>query len=731
MQDWKNARWWSSCRGSQPGSCGWVLGAAALAALTAGVSLAPAAENPAPATQPAGAATQPAATQPAEAQVEQVTVTAQKVPQPAQSVPRSLTVLSGQNIADGGIHTVRDAAALTPNVTMSEFTARKESFPYFRGIGSGPTNPSVTTYYDGVPQLNANSSSLELFDIDHMEFIRGPQSMLFGRNTLGGVLNIVSRKPTDTWTVAADGEAGNYNLQDYHVVADGPIEPGRLSMGVAGGFTSRDGYTHNDLTGNDVDRRADSFGRGQLLFTPSENWEFRALLSGEHDDDGDYAFGDLGAIRADPYHVSHSFEGYTRRDVVMPVLQAEYHGPEVDFVSVTGLISWHTEDLTNLDYANVFGFPVIHDNTEDMTQFTQEFRLSSPADAPARLGHDAKFRWLVGTSVFTSTYDQNLSDILSGTSRSVLDDTGVGLFGQGTVTLWDRLDLTAGLRYDFESKYAQLDTSAPLVTSQTLSHDFNRVTPEFSAGYHLTPDLLIYDTVAEGYKAGGFNSSAPAGAQSYNPETDWSEELGIKTQWLHKKLQVNACGFYIDWQDMQLTQFAPPAQQFTTNAGAAHSAGAELEAIARPLPGWDIFAGFGYVDAEFNAGSTAFNPFLGGNSAVAGNVLPFAPHTNWHVGTQESYKIGGKWTVFGRAAVTGTGRYFYDATNGANQGDYVLADFRLGVRRGPFKLEGWIDNALGTNYVPLAIPYPGGAASGYIGENGPPRTYGLSLSVAF
>ena len=137
-----------------------------------------------------------------------VTVTARKGAEPAQSTPVSVTAVNADTIEAEGVHTVKDAAIYAPNVNISEFTVRRLSSPFFRGIGASVNNPGITTFYDGVPQFNANSSSIELVDVNQVEFVRGPQSALFGRNTVGGLINFTSRRPAlDAWRASVESAA--------------------------------------------------------------------------------------------------------------------------------------------------------------------------------------------------------------------------------------------------------------------------------------------------------------------------------------------------------------------------------------------------------------------------------------------------------------------------------------------------------------------------------------------
>ena len=182
-----------------------------------------------------------------------VTVTAQKEPADVQTLPLSVTAISKDTIAGDGIAIISDAGIFAPNTYFSEFSARKLSFPHFRGISSGPGNPAITTYIDGVPQLHTNSSSVDLLDIDQVELVRGAQSALFGRNALGGLVNVVSARPSiQKWTGAVVAPFGNFGAKEIRGAVSGPVADG-LAISLAAGRSERDGYTTNDVSGRPLD----------------------------------------------------------------------------------------------------------------------------------------------------------------------------------------------------------------------------------------------------------------------------------------------------------------------------------------------------------------------------------------------------------------------------------------------------------------------------------------------
>src|SRR5262245_52054383 len=303
-----------------------------------------------------------------------ITVTAQKEPADAQTLPISLTAVPLDALWNAGMMTIGDVSIYSANTFFSDFSARKLSNPRMRGIGASPANPSITTFIDGVPQLNTNSSSIELLDVSQLEFVRGPQSALFGRNTLGGLVNVNSVRPSLTrWSGGAVVPFGNYGAVDVRANASGPIGS-KAAVGFAIGHSRRDGFTTNSVTGNDVDFREATFGKAQLLVTPGANWETRFIYTGERARDGDYSLNDLAAVRTNPFTVARDFEGHTDRDVHAATFVARHASQSLTFTSTTGFVHWKTLDETDLDYSPL---PLLfRTNDEKDSQFTQEFRVA-------------------------------------------------------------------------------------------------------------------------------------------------------------------------------------------------------------------------------------------------------------------------------------------------------------------------------------------------------------------
>ena len=674
-----------------------------------------------------------------------VTVTAQKEPADPQQLPVSLTLVPLESLWNGGINTIGEAAIYAPNTYFSDFTARKLSNPRFRGIGSSPANPAITTNIDGVPQLNTNSSSIEFLDISQLEFVRGPQSALFGRNTLGGLVNISSARPSLTkWTGSAVLPFGNFGAVDVRANASGPVGK-KAAVGFALGHSRRDGFTTNDITGHDLDFRDATFGKAQLLLTPAANWEARAIYSGERARDGDYALNDVGALRTNPFHSGRDVEGHTNRDVNALTFLARHTGQKFTFASTTGLVRWKTDDLTDLDYSPA---PLLtRTNAEKDLQFTQEVRFASAPGAAVKLSDAATLKWQGGLFLFSQNYDQDAVNnfapfvlspgisfpVAHHSPEAALDDTGVGVYGNGTITV-RKMDVTLGARFDRENRQANLKTffvgaaidGIPQVVNTEKA--FSNFSPQAAVSYHLQPDAMVYASVTGGFKAGGFNPASPAGQEAYGEEHTWNLEGGLKSAWAGRRVMANVAVFSIDWQDLQLNLPNPqvPGQFFISNVGEARSSGVEFELNAKASPDAAVFASFGVTRARFGAGTTS------NGQDVSDKKIPNTPEYTAAFGADLSRPLSSATRLYGRAEVVFYGAFKYDEGNFAGQDGYSLTNLRFGVRGARVFGEGWIRNAFDTKYIPVAFQYdPRLAPSGFIGESGRPRTFGMTAGVTF
>ena len=440
--------------------------------------------------------------------------------------------------------------------------------------------------------------------------------------------------------------------------------------------------------------------------------------------------------------MARDFEGFTNRDINNATFNLRGTGENFAIEATTGFITWDTEDATDLDYTPL---PLAtRTNDEHDRQFTQEVRIASPENAPLAITDQMLLKWQAGVEYFNQAYEQLAINTLGAgvfspqvlfplkmySPESAIDSQGIGLFGRGTLTMNEKIDLTAGLRLDHEAGDAVLRTFLdPALFPEnvvTAEQSFTGVSPQFAVGYRATPEHNIYASAARGYKAGGYNPAALPGSEAYGEEHAWHIEAGWKSSLASGKVAASAALFFIDWDDLQLNVPNPfvPGQFYITNVGGARSSGVEFDVTARPMQAIDVFGSFGYTNASFSDGT------MTGAVDLSGHSIPFTPDFTALLGAQWNRAVTSSISGFVRGEAVFTGAFQYDEANTRGQEAYSLVNLRAGARSRYLFGEVFVRNAFQTRYVPIAIPYQF-AQSGFIGENGRPRTFGVSVGVTF
>ena len=660
-------------------------------------------------------------------------VTARKWEEALDELPGSATVVDEKELDQSGYDSLRDVGQRVPNVFFSEFSSRRLSFPFIRGIGSGLGDPAVITVIDEVPQFGFGGTNPSLLGAESVEFLRGPQA-LWGRNALGGMLHVRTRRPGAELVTHGAVTVGNFDRFDAELGVSGPIGDSGARFSLSALSATRDGYTRNDITGNRVDERDGFTGRGQVVLNPSDRSELLIGLTGESADDGGFVLGELNAMRLMPHRIAQDFEGVAERDYLAPHAVYRHFGDDVDVTSITSYQDWDVLETSDFDFSAVDG--VRRTTREEQTVLYQEVRIASAE------GADDELRWLFGASGFTSDSARSAENefrpdgfntvyffpVVPGVSlnHGDFDDKGYALFGQVTLPVSDDVDVTAGLRWDKEEREASLrstftPTGFPAITStESLEADFDEVLPHASASWRAREDTTLYVQASKGFKAGGFNLTAPADAFAFQPETSWTYEAGVIERWEDEGVTLRASVFRTDWDDMQLSLFDPTGGGYVDNAGESQSQGLELEAEARVDDQWSFFASVGVLDTEFDR---YMSPFDG---EVAGNDLPFAPDHTYGLGGLFETETGDDSSLFVRGALNGVGDFHYDAGN-TEQESYSLVDLRAGYRTGRWRFDLFVQNAFDEEYVPIAVQLGPGF---FVGESGAPRTFGFSLSAS-
>ena len=653
-----------------------------------------------------------------EAEIHGIVVTAQKRAENVQDVPISMSVLPGDEIEDAGMENVYDLTYFTPNVYT------KWGMIIIRGVSSHGMvlNTPAGLFVDDINYPFTSMQNPDLMDIERVEILRGPQGTLYGRNTESGAVRVITKQPGNKLRGTVYVEPGFYNGPDRNTFlfnaganVSGPVVKDKLFVGVAFETKDSDGYTKNIYKGNDKAGKIDhKTGQAKLRWTPSEKWDISFLVNAFEQDDGyGYSRHIDGSAQTDRYIINWNGPNLQKIENNGQALRVKYSADSFDLVS----ISVRNDYQQRLEYDGELGpepYPDQFYKTIN-TYYSQEFRLSSP-------DKNTPFQWLVGVYGFSEEVDID-TDILGSIKNTDYDTEGFAVFGQATYTLFNRLHLTAGLRFDQQSSDG---TQKSNLVADPYSADLESsvLLPKGSISFDVTQDLMLYTSVTKGFLSGGYNYGMASGADTlaWDPEYTWNYEIGMKSSWLDNKLTLNAAFYYIDITDKQVSEWlAGPAVRSITNAAKATSQGFELELALRPAIGWRIFGGIGYADATID--EWVSDEITGGTYDYSGKHLNFVPQYTYNVGAEYSHASG----FFGRADLTGVSDFYIDEKNEGKVSGHELVNLRLGYKSPSFEVALWCKNLFDNEYYLNKTSY----IIGTMVSDGPPRSIGVRVTYRF
>jgi iron complex outermembrane receptor protein len=712
-------------------------------------------------------------TAPAQAQetLEPVTVTATKRGETLlQETPLSITAFSAAALENAHIEGIRDLGAFTPGLTVGNNASWAQL--YIRGVGSNNvfpgSDPSTTVHVDGVYMARPMMVFAEFVDLERVEVLRGPQGTLYGRNSAGGTINLVTRLPADEVRGSLSAEFGDYGRQRFAGSLSGPLVAGRLMAGIAAMTSERDGYVdniHPAASPDEVNDEDIEAVRAQLRFRPTEAIDIVLSADYYHSDDHrdvqkavvtDVA-GNLvmlpppfmPAVIADPWTVSMpgdaSNSDIENQGVAGKVVIDLPGGQKL--TSITAYRELDFLGANDSDWTEIVAMSV-DDATERQHQFSQELQL---------VGSTGRLDWLFGLYYLTEKDALRLNGSLPliglmmfgspalGSSNEVTSETDAWAgFAQGTFAATERLSVTAGLRYSHEEKSidamsALLFGGVPLPFggfTQQGSADWDAWTPKFGLDYRLSDDSLLYLSVTRGFKSGGFNFSAQQPA--FAPEFLWAYEVGIKSEWADRRLRLNASAFRYDYSDMQVQGFVDVSQTGGAprvelrNAAEATVQGLELELTAVPVRNFELYAGIAWLDATYDEFMTARSATPNVPLDAAGNRLNYSPEWKLNLAARYEFPVGDYGTLALSAGYNWQDEVFFSQFNdpAMSQGSFGLANARVAFtsRDGH-----WQVAVFGTNLGDEAY-YTAGAdwsPLGVIKHINPPRMIGARVGYTF
>lgn len=701
-------------------------------------------------------------------QLEEVLVTANKREESIIKVNTSVTSLSSKKIEDTRTWGLSGFTALVPNYNYQELGVSFQQIQSIRGIQVFSENPAVSTYIDDVNNIDILANGFAFTDIERIEILRGPQGTLYGRNAMGGVVNIITKKPTNQTNGFAETSFGNLGLQRYSTGIKTPIIKDKLYFGLNGLYQTQDGFLKNDITGTSatdtnlngksVGGEKNLYGNMFLKWLVSNRFQLTLNLKGQQDKSNNSGFmvsqfSDTYAF-ANPDVINLSRIQNHERNILNTSLVAKYNADKFTITSISALqtISFGFKDLDFPGIYHSYYDGKIGELLPPQKVWSQELRINSHSDS--------KFQYTAGVYAFTQKgYEPTtntayeLSDaeaaafgLPSGTyliNRNRSNNSGLAGFGEMSYQLTNKLKATVGLRYDYEKREATFNgfgdamlfngVVTEINPNITSNGNYSAISPKFSVNYSVNELSNIYATYTRGFRAGGINaSSLPEGVrQTFDPEYSNNYEIGYKSYLLNKKLSIGASAFLIQWKDLQFYNLVAPFTYARENVGNAQSAGIEIEVSALPAKGLQLDGSFGFNPTEykgFDLKRVNFGTGVETTTAIGGNKLSNAPTHTLFLGAQYEYSINTKLKAILRGEIRNLGKQYTDIQNQIEQPSYTLLNSRIGLTYDKYSLFIWGQNLNNERYLAYGNP---DSSFGRQSRMAQPRTFGITLSAKF
>ena len=719
--------------------------------------------------------------------IEEILVTAQKKSESLQDVPIAITAFSGEDMRQQGIEDFQGISERTPGLLVGAFSPAQPEIS-IRGVGTkedGPgANDSTVVSVDDVYIAARIAQVIDIYDLERVEILRGPQGTLYGRNSIAGSLNFVTEKPNEEFNLRAEQTFGSNDNYDTRLLIKGALSEENGVYGkVSYSRRTHDGFvdlytdaTTRNGTQNGIDRQS---WRAQLRFAPNDQLDAILTVDGARDDDEGQNREPIGDITGDParnsvelnkalggagdLHDSFATEGFMQRDVSGISLKVDYQFDAFTFTSITAYRDAEVQVAVDCCGLNGFVYPRANYDyvDENAQQLTQEFRLSGDGD---------QLNWVAGVFYTdetahrlegfgfgpvtepTGSFDAiTASSAFSNISDVDADIEAWAVYGQGTYSLSEAMRLTLGLRYSTEEKTVVSAGSitggppsgiivGPLVPTKG-NDDWSSTDFRLALDYDLSENSMLYGSISSGFKSGGFTGAPKnlaSASKSFDEENALSYEIGFKSTLLDNTLRFNLAAFFTDYEDLQVTRFAltpatPTFGEFLTeNAGEAEIKGIELETTWVPTDSFELTFSWAYLDAEYTDFSGLTPAPDGSAQDFSGNTMRQAPENSGSINARYRWDnvIGDGDNLSLNLSARYVDDVFYDPDNNprAFVDSYTVSDARLSYLSGSGRYEVglWVNNLTDEEYTTHAFSLTGGERG--FAAVGKPRWYGVTFT---
>ncbi|MDR2130830.1 MAG: TonB-dependent receptor [Odoribacteraceae bacterium] len=610
---------------------------------------------------------------------------------PRERAPNAVTPLAAKQLERAGTRSLKQLTARVPNFYMPDYGSKLNSPLYIRGIGSRTGSPAVGLYVDGIPYLEATSFDFQLLDIERVEVFRGPQGTLYGRNTMAGIIHVITRSPWHRPGSSARLSGGLYRHAGIGATTAARVND-RVGLYAGVHHDCRGGYVTNRHDGSRPGTRDDLSARLRLQLLHGDRARSDLHVAFERARQAGYPYGKVENDAISPVDYDEP-SGYDR-----DLLTTGYHlacsTPRVDFRLVTGYQYLDDRQAVDQDFSPASLFFAVQEQ--------RQHALSQELVArPTRQGN---YHRVSGIFAFAQWLDKEVDLFLRAaggrsTERYAQFTRGLAAYHQSTLDnlLTGGLSLTAGIRVDREISRQEHARGG---STSTVTLRFFEILPKASLSYSRGRHS-IYFSLAKGYKTGGFNATfSDESERVFHPERSWNYEIGLKSR-PSRDITLDATLFYIDWRDQQITRMIVlpnnTSGSLVRNAGRSASKGLELSLGASPLPRLELDLAYGYTDARFK--EYLHDPAKG--TRFDGKRVPRVPSHTLSAGAAYRHPARSRWMdeVTLHARYTGTGRVFWQEDNVDRQAAHALLDAGVTLVKGRAELSLRAANILDTRYT--------------------------------
>ncbi len=685
-----------------------------------------------------------------ELKLEEVIITAQKREEFLQKAPLSVSIFNKKEIEQFGFRKINEISGLVPNLYSAE-PGDERNVTSLRGISTTSYDPTVATYIDGVNQFNLDTYIPVLFDVERIEVLRGPQGTLYGRNAMGGVINIITKQPTNETGGFAELSLGNYNQSRVAFGVRTPFVKNKLFAGASILYQGRDGYYSNDFNNTSYDQQKSFSANYFLKYMMNSKWQMSLNwkhYSGNSEGPFPLAAGVEEGL-ANPYKLNQNAITTMRDQTMNASLAIQYKGSKLQFSSISSFqknYRYYTQPIDG-DFSPLDAISIQNNygkSWNNIKAYTQEFKINSPSNPSNKLV------WLAGAYLFyqeapvkqATRFGADANLLMIGDSLFTLLSTtqsnkiGMALYGQISYAIKDNFRVTLGWRNDMEKQkqsvagYYQHDPMPDYYESYpdtSASISFNAFSPKLSIDYTAKSGAVFYASYNKGYRTGGLSplSSDPSQPplMGYNPEFSDNIELGYKQRFLNNRIYMNLVAYYTKVSNAQVpTLILPDAITVTKNTGALSSKGIEAEITTIPFKGLNIQYILGLTDASYTSLNLSQQS---GAIDLSGKRPLFTPSYNSALTIQYTYAFPKKnISAYVRSTMKNMGNTYFDLKNTIQQNPYTLVNASMGLNVNKISFEIWSKNCFNQNYIAYAFDF--GAI-----HLGNPALFGVTLTTKF